>query len=152
MSLIATKRLNYTFQDTIINHIFYCLFKRIEEQCCFMHSKTFYMDISFLTACVMFRDNVNDIPEDNYENRKKGWRRMVQFGFYFFPSQINVVPFPKAISDASNIAKKGSTFQKELGTDSVPFNLYPWKWKDSIKDKKNFNALTQNGKLIVPPT
>ena len=28
---------------------------------------------------------------------------------------------------------------------------YPWQWKPADEDIKNFNALAQNGKLIVPP-
>jgi hypothetical protein len=47
---------------------------------------------------------------------------MVQFGLVFFPSQIDVVPASKAISQALKIDKG----MKPLGEGAVPFSLYPW--------------------------
>merc|ERR1712157_176830 len=72
---------------------------------------------------------------------------------FFFPSQIDVVtPFTKAFSDANTMANRNnSTYIKSLGKDAVPFNLYPWTWSHNNDDVSNFNALSQNGKLIVPP-
>ena len=70
------------------------------------------------------RDSIDDIVTDTPENRKRGWRRMVQFGLVFFPSQIDVVPFGKAISQAIKIDKS----MKPLGEGAVPFSLYPWTW------------------------
>jgi hypothetical protein len=46
---------------------------------------------------------------------------MVQFGLVFFPSQIDVVPASKAISQALKIDKG----MKPLGEGAVPFSLYP---------------------------
>jgi len=93
------------------------------------------------------RDSINDVIEDTEENRKKGWRRMVQFGLVFFPSQIDVVPFNDAISQASKIDPK----MKPLGEGAVPFSLYPWTWHDNNADLNNFNAISKGGKIFCPP-
>ena len=93
------------------------------------------------------RDSIDDIIVDDEQTREKGWRRMVQFGLVFFPSQIDVVPFGKAISEAANIDPS----MKSLGEGSVPGNLYPWTWHDNDADLTNFNAISKNGKLFCPP-
>jgi hypothetical protein len=92
------------------------------------------------------RDSIDEVIQDTTENREKGWRRMVQFGLVFFPSQIDVVPFGKAITQASKIDKS----MKPLGEGAVPFSLYPWTWRDN-EDLKNFDAISKNGKIFVPP-
>ena len=92
------------------------------------------------------RDSIEDIVQDTPENREKGWRRMVQFGLVFFPSQIDVVPFDKAISQASKIDNS----MKPLGEGAVPFSLYPWTWNNN-EDSKNFDAISKNGKIFIPP-
>ena len=71
---------------------------------------------------------------------------MVQFGLVFFPSQIDVVPAGKAVSQASKIEKG----MKPLGEGAVPFSLYPWTWHDDA-DVKNFQAISKNGQLFCPP-
>jgi len=93
------------------------------------------------------RDSIDDIIEDTEENRRKGWRRMVQFGLVFFPSQIDVVPTGKAISQASKIDKS----MKPLGEGAVPFSLYPWTWHDNDADLVNFKAISKNGEIFCPP-
>ena len=93
------------------------------------------------------RDSIDEIIVDDEQTRQKGWRRMVQFGLVFFPSQIDVVPFGKAISEASKIDPS----MKSLGEGSVPGNLYPWTWHDNDADLTNFNAISKNGKLFCPP-
>ena len=72
---------------------------------------------------------------------------MVQFGLVFFPSQIDVVPFGKAISESRRIDPS----MKTLGEGAVPGALYPWTWHDNDVDLANFNAISQNGKLFCPP-
>ena len=67
------------------------------------------------------RDSIEDLVQDTPAMRSKGWRRMVQFGLVFFPSQIDVVPASKAISQALKIDKG----MKPLGEGAVPFSLYP---------------------------
>ena len=93
------------------------------------------------------RDSIDEIVQDTEEARKKGWRRMVQFGLVFFPSQIDVVPFGKAISQASKIDKS----MEPLGQGAVPGSLYPWTWHDNDADLKNFKAISKGGALFCPP-
>jgi len=93
------------------------------------------------------RDSIEDIVQDTEEMRKKGWRRMVQFGLVFFPSQIDVVPFGRAISEASKI----NPSMKPLGEDAVPFSLYPWTWHANDADAKNFKTISNGGELFCPP-
>ena len=93
------------------------------------------------------RDSIDEVVRDTPETRKKGWRRMVQFGLVFFPSQIDVVPFGKAISQASRIDKS----MKPLGQGAVPYSLYPWTWHDGNADLKNFQAISKGGAMFCPP-
>ena len=93
------------------------------------------------------RDSINDIVVDDEATRQRGWRRMVQFGLVFFPSQIDVVPAGRAIKEASKIDPS----MKSLGEGAVPGSLYPWTWHDNDVDLANFNAISQNGKLFCPP-
>lgn len=93
------------------------------------------------------RDSIEEVVEDNIETRQKGWRRMVQFGLVFFPSQIDVVPVGKAISQAAKIDPS----MKSLGEGAVPGSLYPWTWHDNDADLANFNAISKDGKLFCPP-
>lgn len=92
------------------------------------------------------RDNITEIVADTPENRERGWRRMVQFGLVFFPSQITVVPTGEALKEASKVDPR----MKNLGDGAVPINLYPWAW-DGNSDEKNFEAISNNGKLFCPP-
>lgn len=92
------------------------------------------------------RDSIDDVIKDTPENRRKGWRRIVQFGLVFFPSQIEVVPFGQAISQASKIDKS----MQPLGEGAVPYNLYPWTWNKD-KDLENFQAISNHGKIFCPP-
>ena len=94
------------------------------------------------------RDSISDVVVDDIETRRKGWRRMVQFGLVFFPSQIEVVPLVKAIRQSLNVDPK----MKSLGVGAVPGGtLYPWTWHDNDVDLVNFNAISENGKLFCPP-
>ena len=87
------------------------------------------------------RDSIDEVVEDTEETRKKGWRRMVQFGLVFFPSQIDVVPFGKAISQAKKIDNR----MKPLGDGAVPGSLYPWTWHSDEADLKNFEQISKKG-------
>lgn len=94
------------------------------------------------------RDSIEDVVVDDVPTRRKGWRRMVQFGLVFFPSQIDVVPFGRAIRESNSIDPS----MKSLGEGAVPGGtLYPWTWHDNDVDLTNFNAISQNGKLFCPP-
>jgi len=92
------------------------------------------------------RDNAMQEVEDTPKNRKKGWRRMAQFGLVFFPSQIDVMPLGRVISDARNVPESS----RYLGEGAVPFNLYPWAWRGD-SDVKSFEAIVGGGKLFCPP-
>eukprot|EP00984_Skeletonema_dohrnii_P024705 scaffold13838_cov104-Skeletonema_dohrnii-CCMP3373.AAC.3 len=95
------------------------------------------------------RDSIEDIVVDDLETRRKGWRRMVQFGLVFFPSQIEVVPFGKAIQQS---VSEIDPSMKTLGVGAVPGgSLYPWTWHDNDADLANFNAISRDGKLFCPP-
>lgn len=93
------------------------------------------------------RDSIEDLVQDTPAMRSKGWRRMVQFGLVFFPSQIDVVPASKAISQALKIDKG----MKPLGEGAVPFSLYPWTWRGVDADLMNFETISNEGKIFCPP-
>lgn len=92
------------------------------------------------------RDQATDnIGADTPEMRRKGWRRMAQFGLVFFPSQIAVSSVTQAFADAKEIpAALGN-----LGSGAIPFNLYPWSWPNSDADLEHFKAFQD--KLFCPP-
>jgi len=96
------------------------------------------------------RDSASDrsIVErgDTPELRRKGWRRMVQFGLVFFPSQIDVPPIGQDLKEKQEVPPE----LRNLGDGAVPFNLYPWTWRGD-EDMKSFKALTNNGKMFCPP-
>eukprot|EP00980_Cylindrotheca_fusiformis_P001464 scaffold345_cov134-Cylindrotheca_fusiformis.AAC.75 len=93
------------------------------------------------------RDNITEVLEDTQSNREKGWRRMVQFGLVFFPSQIEVTSSPEqALKEAKEIDPR----MANLGDGAVPLRLYPWSWKGNA-DARNFERISQNGKLFCPP-
>mmetsp|Transcript_27879 Transcript_27879/g.41146 ORF Transcript_27879/g.41146 Transcript_27879/m.41146 type:complete len:511 (+) Transcript_27879:95-1627(+) len=92
------------------------------------------------------RNSIKDVVEDTPEARRRGWRRMVQFGLCFFPSKIGVNSVGQALSEAKSIDPSMRT----LGADAVPGSLYPWTWPDD-SDIKNFKAISQGGKLFCPP-
>jgi hypothetical protein len=86
------------------------------------------------------KDKVNEVIEDNFLNRRKGWQRIALFALYFRPSSLDVIPWGQAFRQAltaSDRSKKGY------------FGLFPFLWQ---KDWENsFKALRQEGKLLVAP-
>ena len=94
------------------------------------------------------RDRIDQFVEDTPETRQRGWRRMVQFGLVFFPSQIDVIGAGEALRDARRVKDPS---QQALGKGAIPLNLYPWKWHDNDVDLKNFEEISQNGKIFCPP-
>jgi hypothetical protein len=94
------------------------------------------------------RDNVYDVVVDNERTRQKGWRRMVQFGLVFFPSQIQVDTVEQAFREAKDVPSELAN----LGQGAVPIStLYPWSWNPNNVDLINFNTISQNGTLFCPP-
>ena len=72
---------------------------------------------------------------------------MVQFGLIFFPSQIRVSSVREALADARRVPADLAN----LGGDAVPGKLFPWSWPDDVTDQRNFDAISQGGKLFCPP-
>jgi len=94
------------------------------------------------------RDYATQRIEDTPEVRRKGWRRMAQFGLVFFPSQIEVRSVSEALQEAAQIPPE----LQNLGQGAVPGGkLYPWAWKSGDGDRVNFEEISQNGKLFCPP-
>jgi hypothetical protein len=94
------------------------------------------------------RDSAAEIiPQDTRAVRQKGWRRMVQFGLVFFPSQIDVPSVSQALEDARHVLVE----LRNLGDDAIPFGtLYPWSWRGD-SDQRNFDAISDKGRLFCPP-
>ena len=93
------------------------------------------------------RDNALEEVADTIETRRKGWRRMVQFGLVFFPSQIQVSTVGQALREAQQVPAS----MRNLGQGGVPANLYPWSWPNGNADQVNFATISENGKLFCPP-
>lgn len=93
------------------------------------------------------RDYADQEITDSTEMRRKGWRRMVQFGLVFFPSQIEVSSVSEAFVDARHVPVN----LRNLGDGGVPFNLYPWKWPVAEADQASFDAISKKGRLFCPP-
>ena len=93
------------------------------------------------------RDSALDDVQDTPENRRKGWRRMVQFGLVFFPACIKVDTVSQAFKEANQVPPS----LQNLGDGAIPGGkLYPWSW-DGNKDERNFEAISENGSLFCPP-
>lgn len=93
------------------------------------------------------RDYSNELVQDTPETREKGWRRMVQFGLVFFPSQIDVMSVSGALNDSKNLDPS----LKNLGDGAVPIGLYPWTWHTNNADGRNFETISKKGALFCPP-
>lgn len=98
------------------------------------------------------RDAITDNVVDDAPTRRKGWRRMVQFGFVFFPSQIDAVSPGRALREAAALAKDDPSVAA-LGAGAVPGTggLYPWTWRSGDADSMSFDAISRGGRLFCPP-
>jgi hypothetical protein len=86
------------------------------------------------------------ILQDTPELRQKGWRRMVQFGLVFFPSQIEVTT--PLYRDTNQVPAE----LRNLGEGAIPFGaLYPWSWPGGNSDQRSFDAISDEGRLFCPP-
>ena len=90
--------------------------------------------------------SIVDSGGDTPALRRKGWRRMVQFGLIFYPSHINVPSVGKDVQDKKQVPKE----LRNLGEGAVPFNLYPWTWQED-EDVASFQAISNGGALFCPP-
>lgn len=93
------------------------------------------------------RDGIDEVIADDIATRRKGWRRMVQFGLVFFPSQIDITPAGQAIRESAKVDPSMAM----LGEGAVPGGkLYPWTWHGDA-DAANFDVISNGGKLFCPP-
>jgi hypothetical protein len=87
------------------------------------------------------RDAIDEEIVNSPQTRRKGWRRIAQFGLNFLPSALDVVPAVESITDLQKVPKS----MKNLG--GVPYGLTPWRW--TRDDRPSFKAL-QGGLLVAP--
>jgi hypothetical protein len=93
------------------------------------------------------RNQATDRVQDDLASRRRGWRRMVQFGLVFFPGKISVSKIGQALEDARRVPAD----LRNLGDGAVPGQLYPWSWASDTADQANFNAISEEGRLFCPP-
>ncbi|HIK16009.1 MAG TPA: DUF4336 domain-containing protein [Leptolyngbyaceae cyanobacterium M33_DOE_097] len=86
------------------------------------------------------KESATDVVADTLENRRKGWRRIALFAFYFRPSALSVVPFGKSVLDAM---KAGDRSRKAY------LGWYPFAWNPGWE--RSFEALRGGGHLFVAP-
>lgn len=91
------------------------------------------------------RDGMLDAVRDTEEARRIGWRRMVLFGLFFFPSGIRVSGLVETLKKLPAVDPQ----VRLLGVGALPAaGLYPWSWQPR-GEEKNFRAL-QEGLLVAP--
>lgn len=86
------------------------------------------------------KDHALSLVEDTEKNRKKGWKRIVLFMFFFQPSRLEVGSLRKTFQDA----RKAQNASKE-----AYFGLFPFTWKPDWEN--SFDALHSNKTLHVAP-
>lgn len=86
------------------------------------------------------KDNVSDLREDNWANRRQGWQRICLFAFYFQPSKLSTIPWSDAFRDAKQAPDRSL---KAYG------GLYPFQWQADWR--RSFDALRGNGRPLVAP-
>ena len=90
------------------------------------------------------RDDLNEVVTDTAEARRRGWRRIVQFGLYFYPSAIDV----RLGSIAADLASQPKEMLQLADTEgALPFGIRPWAW--ARDDRPNVEAL-KGGLLCAP--
>jgi len=66
------------------------------------------------------RDQASEAVEDTPERRQRGWQRIVLFGLYFQPGDLEVLP----LSEVWRLAQ-----QAPLRSRQAYFGLLPWQWR-----------------------
>ncbi|HEY9761193.1 MAG TPA: DUF4336 domain-containing protein [Trichocoleus sp.] len=77
---------------------------------------------------------------DTEANRRKGWKRICLFGFYFQPASLNVAELGELFQDA---AKAPDRSRRNF------FGLYPFRWQPNWQEA--FETLRGGGRLLVAP-
>ena len=96
-------------------------------------------------ACYTTRDDISEEIEDTPANRRRGWRRIVQFGLYFFPSSVDV----RLSTIPGDLQRQPDSMRKlaEAEEGALPFGVLPWAW--GRDDRPSVKAL-QGGLLCAP--
>lgn len=98
-------------------------------------------------GCLLYhaRDDISEEIEDTPANRRRGWRRIVQFGLYFFPSSVDV----RLSTIPGDLQRQPDSMRKlaEAEEGALPFGVLPWAW--GRDDRPSVKAL-QGGLLCAP--
>jgi hypothetical protein len=86
------------------------------------------------------QEKSGDTVPDNLQNRRKGWRRITLFAFYFRPSAVDVPSWKDVWQDAKNVS------QRNLRNY---FGFFPFHWKPDWEE--SYELLTRGGEIFVAP-
>lgn len=86
------------------------------------------------------KDDAFDGVVDSPETRRKGWKRIALFGFYFRPSALRVTETLQSFRDARRASDRSRR---------AYFGWYPFRWLPGWE--ASFDALRQEGRLFVAP-
>lgn len=86
------------------------------------------------------REDAAEPIEDNEFNRRKGWKRIALFSFYFRPSALAPVKLGQAFRDA---------LQAPDRSRRAYFGLFPFRWQPNWE--RSFVSLRGEGRLFVAP-
>lgn len=86
------------------------------------------------------RDDAFSIVEDSEANRRRGWRHISLFAFYFRPSAIEVIGWGQALRNALKAPNQSK---------KAYFGLFPFRWKQGWT--RSFETLRGGGRLVVAP-
>lgn len=86
------------------------------------------------------KDHPADPITDTPANRRKGWQRIVLFGFYFRPASLDVAKTGEMFAEARQSPDRSRRNY---------FGLYPFRWQPSWETA--FAHLRQEGRVFVAP-
>jgi Domain of unknown function (DUF4336) len=86
------------------------------------------------------RESACDRIEDTPTNRRKGWKRITLFSFYFGPSALEIMDLGESIKAAR---------QAPDHSRKAFWGWFPYRWKANWE--RSFEALRGNGRLFVAP-
>jgi Domain of unknown function (DUF4336) len=86
------------------------------------------------------RENASDRIEDTPTNRRKGWKRITLFSFYFGPSALKIMALGESIQEAR---------QAPDHSRKAFWGWFPYRWRADWE--RSFEALRGNGRLFVAP-
>ncbi|HEY9826620.1 MAG TPA: DUF4336 domain-containing protein, partial [Stenomitos sp.] len=86
------------------------------------------------------RESACDVVVDTPSTRRKGWERIVLFGFYFRPGVLDVADWGATLREAAKASDRSR---------QAYFGLYPFRWQTQWQ--ASFAALYNEGKPFVAP-